>query len=80
VFRSKVSSTNCFWEVVGWSPCIERPCRVPLAIEADKYRPNPYAMITKRKGESGSPWRMPREGEKGLEGIPLTKMDKRQKR
>jgi hypothetical protein len=48
-----------------------------LAIEADKYRPNPYNMIKWRKGENGSPWRMPREGEKGLEGTLLTKMEKK---
>jgi hypothetical protein len=34
-------------------------------------------MIKKRKGESGSPWRMPRVGEKGLEGTPLTKIEKK---
>jgi len=34
-------------------------------------------MIKKRRGESGSPWHMPREGEKGLEGTPLTKMEKK---
>jgi hypothetical protein len=35
-------------------------------------------MITKRKGESGSPWKMPQVGEKGLEGTPLTKIEKKE--
>jgi len=47
-----------------------------LEIEAEIYLPNPSSMITKNKGESGSPWRMPHEGEKGLEGTPLIGMEK----
>jgi hypothetical protein len=34
-------------------------------------------MMTKRKGERGSPWRMPREGEKVLEGTPFTRIEKK---
>ena len=35
----------------------------------------PFAMIMKRKGESGSPCLMPLVGEKGLEGTPLIRME-----
>ena len=41
-------------------------------------RPSPPAIRTKRKGERGSPWRMPRDGEKGREGMPLTNMEKKE--
>jgi len=34
-------------------------------------------MSTKRKGERGSPCRMPLEGWKGREGMPFTKMEKK---
>ena len=34
-------------------------------------------MRTKRKGESGSPCRMPLEAEKGQEGTPLTRIEKK---
>jgi hypothetical protein len=34
-------------------------------------------MMTKRKGESGSPCLMPLEGAKVLEGTPFTKMEKK---
>jgi hypothetical protein len=39
--------------------------------------PSPSAMRIKRKGERGSPFLMPREGEKGMEGDPLTRMEKK---
>ena len=35
----------------------------------------PSASRIKRKGESGSPCLMPREGEKGFEGMPLMRME-----
>jgi hypothetical protein len=34
-------------------------------------------MRMKRKGESGSPCRMPLEAEKGREGMPLNKIEKK---
>jgi len=34
-------------------------------------------MMTKIKGERGSPQRMPLEGVKGLEGTALTRMEKK---
>jgi hypothetical protein len=34
-------------------------------------------MIIKRKGERGSPCLIPLEGEKGLEGTPLTRREKK---
>ena len=39
--------------------------------------PNPYIIRTKRKGERGSPFLMPIEGWKVLEGVPLTRMEKK---
>jgi len=33
--------------------------------------------MTKRKGERGSPWGMPREGDKGREVTPLKRMGKK---
>jgi hypothetical protein len=36
---------------------------------------SPYANRIKRKGESGSPCLMPLEGEKGLDGKPLMRME-----
>jgi hypothetical protein len=33
-------------------------------------------MIVKRKGERGSPWKIPQEGEKVVEGEPFTRMEK----
>ena len=38
---------------------------------------SPSAIKMKRKGESGSPCLIPLEGEKGLEGMPLTRMENR---
>jgi hypothetical protein len=40
-------------------------------------RLSPSAIIMKRKGESGSPCLIPLEGEKGLEGTPLIRMENR---
>lgn len=37
-----------------------------------------FGIRTKRKGERGSPWRIPRDGEKGREGMPLTKIKKKE--
>jgi hypothetical protein len=34
-------------------------------------------MSTKRKGDNGSPCRMPLEGEKGREGTPSTRIEKK---
>jgi hypothetical protein len=48
-----------------------------LETEADKYHHNPSAIITKRKGDNGSPWQMSREGEKGLDGTPFTSIEKK---
>ena len=39
--------------------------------------PRPSAMSTKRNGDGGSPCFMPLEGEKGLVGNPLTKIEKK---
>jgi hypothetical protein len=50
---------------------------VPLTMCALMYLLRPSAMITKRKGESGSPCLMPLEGEKVLEGVPLMRMEKK---
>ena len=36
---------------------------------------NPSTIKMKRKGKSGSPCLIPLEGEKGLEGRPLTKIE-----
>jgi hypothetical protein len=38
-------------------------------------RLSPSTIKIKRKGESGSPCLIPLEGENGLEGMPLTKME-----
>jgi hypothetical protein len=40
-------------------------------------RLSPSSIKMKRKGESGSPCLIPMEGEKGLEGMPLTRMENR---
>jgi hypothetical protein len=46
-------------------------------MEALMYLPRPSAIITKRKGERGSPCLIPREGEKGWEGVSLTRINKK---
>jgi len=77
VLMSMVSSTNWLCEATGWSPWRGRPCREPFPMEAFIYCPRPSTVITKRKGERGSPCLMPHEGEKGWEGDPLTRMEKK---
>ena len=37
----------------------------------------PSAIIIKRKGERGSPYQIPLEGDKGREGTPLTRREKK---
>ena len=58
-------------------PCKGKPFKRFSAIAAWMERPRPSAMMMKRKGERGSPCLIPLEGEKVLEGIPLTKMEKK---
>ena len=40
-------------------------------------RLSPSAMMMKRKGDRGSPCLIPLEGEKGLEGTPLMRREKK---
>ena len=43
------------------------------------YLPKPSARSTNRKGERGSSFLMPLDGEKGLDGTPFTRMEKKAK-
>jgi hypothetical protein len=57
--------------------CKGRPLRGPSVIAALIYLPRPSAISKNKKGERGSPCLMPPEGEKGLDGIPFTRMEKK---
>jgi len=72
-----VSSTNWLWEIGGWMPCSEIPWRESYEMDSLMYRLKPFTMMKKRKGESGSPWRIPLDGVKVLKGISLSRMEKK---
>jgi hypothetical protein len=61
--------------MVGEIPWGVRPEREWSLMAALRVRLSPSAIKMKRKGESGSPCLMPREGEKALEGMPLMSME-----
>ena len=71
-----LSSTNC-WCVMTGDSWREIPLICWVWREFFTRRPSPSTINTKRKGERGSPWRMPLEGWKGREGMPFTKMKKK---
>ena len=52
-----------------------RPERELSIMDALMVRLGPSTIKIKRKGKSGSPCRIPLEGEKGLEGTPITRME-----
>ena len=54
-----------------------RPVREWSLIVSLRVRLRLSAKRINRKGESGSPCLMPREGEKGVEGTPLIRMENR---
>jgi hypothetical protein len=58
-------------------PCRGSPdnCLVSIAAWIDLLRPS--ARMMKRNGERGSPYLIPLEGEKGCEGTPLTRIEKK---
>jgi hypothetical protein len=58
-------------------PCKGKPVRRLLSIAAWMEQPRPSAIMMKRKGERGSPCLIPLEGEKGQEGTPLIRMEKK---
>jgi len=61
----------------GEMPCRGRPVRSLLSIVAwiDLLRPS--TIIMNRKGDRGSPCLIPLEGEKGFEGTPLMRREKK---
>jgi hypothetical protein len=73
----RVSSTNWLCEIGGEMPWRGSPdsCLDLIAAWIDLLRPS--AKIMKRKGERGSPCLIPLEGEKGFEGTPLTRIEKK---
>jgi hypothetical protein len=54
-----------------------RPKREWSLMDSLRVQLSPSAKRIKRKGESGSPCLIPREGEKGLEGTSLIRMENR---
>jgi hypothetical protein len=47
-------------------------------MDALKKRIRPSTMMIKMKGDKVSPSRMPREGEKGWDGTPLIRIEKKE--
>ena len=74
--KSILSSMNCWWVVTG-DPWREMPLRIWLLTPLWISLLRPSAIRTKRKGERGSPCLIPLVGEKGGEGIPLTRIEKK---
>jgi hypothetical protein len=72
----RVSSTNWLCEIGGEIPCRGRPVRSFLSIVAWMDLLRPSAIIMNRNGERGSPCLILLEGEKGLDGTPLTRREK----
>lgn len=73
--KSIVSSTNYWWDK-GWRPWREIPFRAWEDTAEWSRRLIPSATRTKRKGDRGSPWRIPQDGKKGDEGEPLNRTEK----
>jgi len=59
-------------EAWGWRPESLFSCRETMI---EWLRPS--AIITKRKGDKGSPCQIPLKGWKGYEGEPFTRMEKK---
>ena len=57
--------------------CRGRPLRELSVTATLTYLPRPSTIGTNKKGERGSPCLMPLEGEKGLDGTPFTRMEKK---
>ena len=75
----RVSSTNWLCEIGGEMSCRGNPARQVFSIAAWMDRLSPSAMIMNRKGDRGSPCLIPLEGEKGLEGTPYARIEKKAK-
>ena len=78
VFIRRVSSTNWLCEGAVFRLWSGSPSSVPSRTAAFRYRPRPSAIITKRKGERGSPCLIPLVERKGREGVPLTRIEKKE--
>jgi hypothetical protein len=73
----RVSSTNWLCEIGGEMSCKGRPVRRLFSIVAWMERLKPSTRVMKRNRERGYPYLIPLEGEKGHEGIPLMRKEKK---
>ena len=58
---------------------MDMPCKVELWMAAGMVLLRPSAIRMKRNGESGSPCLMPLEGVNVEVGVPLSRMEKKEK-
>ena len=74
---SIVSSTNCWWEWLAPSGVPHKPLIELASFSVEIDHPRSSAIRINRKGDRGSPWRIPRVGVMMPEGTPLTKIERK---